>query len=114
MDHQFQNAWARLKAQHTHERDGLNNFECFNVEGCRNCSFVRNSRGCTNCHNCDSLIECLSCVDCRDCAYSVGLNGARFHILNVEYDEQEYYQRLTDLEVDWKVSAIDRLDAEQG
>ena len=113
MDQQFQNAWARLKAQHTHDRDGFNNFECFNVEECRNCSFVRNSRGCVGCHNCDSLLECVSCVDCRDCAYSVGLNGARFRILNKEYGEQAYYQRLTELGIDWNVTAIDSLGAEE-
>ena len=112
MDQQFLNQWARLKAEHTHDRDGFNNFGCFNVEACRNCNFVYNSRACLSCHNCDSLIECVSCVDCRDSAYSISLNGARFHILNQEHDEQGYYQRLTELGIDWNVSAIDALDSE--
>ena len=80
VDQRFLNDWARLRTEHTHDRDGFNNYGCFNVEACRNCNFVYNARGCLSCHNCDSIIECVQCVDCRDCAYSVGLNGARFHI----------------------------------
>ncbi len=102
--------WNRLKNEHTHDRDSANNYGCFNVEACRNCNYIYNARGCIGCHNCDSVIECVQCVDCRDCAYCVGLNGARFHILNKEYSEEEYYAKLKALGIDWTVEAFDPLD----
>ena len=102
--------FARLRQEHTHDRDTANNYGCFNVETCRNCNYVYNSRACINCHNCDSLIECVQCVDCRDCAFCIGLNGAQFHILNKEYSELEYYNILRLVRVDWNVQAFDPED----
>jgi len=101
--------WAKLRSDHMHDRDGANNYGCFNVETSRGCNYVYNSRGCINCHNSDSIIECVQCVDCRDCAFCVGLNGARFHILNREYNEEEYYNQLRLLRVVWEVQAYDPL-----
>lgn len=101
--------WSRIKVEHTHDRDGMNNYGCFNVEACRNCNYSYNSRACIGCHNCDSIIECVQCIDCRDCAYCVGLNGARFHILNKEYLEEDYYNQLRALGVDWNVQSYDPL-----
>jgi hypothetical protein len=103
--------WNKLRTEHTHDRDGANNYGCYNVETSRNCNYVYNSKGCINCHNSDSLVECVQCIDCRDCAYCVGLNGARFHILNREYCEDEYYNQLRLLKVTWEVITIDPLDA---
>jgi len=40
----------------------------------------------------------------------VGLNGARFHILNKEYTEEEYYAKLRAFGINWKVEAFDPLD----
>lgn len=109
MDSEFQREWTKIRTEHTHDRDGANNYGCFNVEACRNCNYVYNSRACIGCHNCDSIIECVQCVDCRDCAFCVGLNGARFHILNKEFSEQDYYAKLTEMGVDWNVEAFDPL-----
>ncbi len=95
--------FAALKAEHTHYRDGNNNYGCYNVEGCRNCNFVYNSRDAISCHASDALIECVQCVDCRSCAFCVGLTGQTFAILNKEYLEHEYYQILKDLGIDWNV-----------
>ncbi len=39
-----------------------------------------------------------------------GLNGARFHILNKEHSEQEYYAKLTELGINWTVEAFDPMD----
>lgn len=97
--------FATLKQEHTHDRDQSNNYGCFNVEGCRNCNYVYNSRDCIACHNSDSCFDCVQCVDCRDCAFCVGLNGARFHFLNTEYTEFEYYNKLRFYGVDWEVEA---------
>ncbi|GAB4273872.1 MAG: hypothetical protein Kow0056_01440 [Coriobacteriia bacterium] len=97
--------FTRLKQEHTHFRDNHNNYGCYNVETCRNCNFVYNSRGCINCSGGDGLVECVQCVDCRDCAFCVGLQGARFHILNKEYSEEEYYRILEEAGVDHKVDA---------
>jgi len=115
VDHaELQREWARIKSEHTYDRDGMNNYGCFNVEACRNCNYVYNSRACINCHNSDSIIECVQCIDCRDCAYCVGLNGARFHILNKEYTEEEYYNTLRSLGITWEVQAFDPLMEEYG
>lgn len=106
--------WSKLRNEHTHDRDPANNYGCFNVETSRNCNYVYNSKGCINCHNSDSLVECVQCIDCRDCAYCVGLNGARFHILNREYNEEEYYNQLRLLRIEWEVQAGDPLMDEWG
>lgn len=111
---EFQREWARIKNEHTLDRDAANNYGCFNVEACRNCNYVYNSRNCINCHNSDSIIECVQCIDCRDCAFCVGLNGARFHILNKEYTEEAYYETLRSLGIDWNVQAFDPLMEEYG
>lgn len=111
---ELQREWARIKSEHTYDRDGMNNYGCFNVEACRNCNYVYNSRACINCHNSDSIIECVQCIDCRDCAFCVGLNGARFHILNKEYSEEDYYNTLRSLGVEWDVQAFDPLMEEYG
>ncbi len=97
----------RLRIEHTHDRDSLNNYGCYGVEACHNCNFVYNSRGCIGCHNCDSCIECVQCVDCKDCVYCVGLNGARYAILNVEYDEAEWRKRIEMLEINMNVDPGD-------
>lgn len=106
---ELQREWSRLRTEHTHDRDGMNNYGSFNVDACRNCNYTYNSRGCINCHNSDSLIECVQCTDCRDSAYCVGLNGARFHILNREYAEDAYYDTLRSLGIDWNVEVHDPL-----
>ena len=105
MDPQSRREFDSLKQEHTHFRDGHNNYGCFNVEACRNCNFVYNSRACIGCHGGDSLIECVQCVDCRDCAFCVGLQGARFHILNKEYPQEEYFQKLEEWGIDPNVDA---------
>ncbi|MFA5844326.1 MAG: hypothetical protein WC971_05780 [Coriobacteriia bacterium] len=100
MDSGFLDAWHKLRMEHTHDRDGLNNYGCYNVEACRGCNFVYNSRACLHCHNCDSCIECIQCVDCKDCTHCAGLNGARYNILNREYTKEEYYKHLENLGID--------------
>jgi hypothetical protein len=44
----------------------------------------------------------------------VGLNGARFHILNREYPEELYYATLKELSVEWEVQVFDPLMEEYG
>lgn len=99
-------AFTDLKQAHTHDRDTANNYGCFNIEACRNCNWVYNSRNCIGCHNADSLIDCVQCVDCRDCAFCVGLNGARFHFLNKEYSELQYYNILRLHGIEWEVDNL--------
>jgi hypothetical protein len=111
---EFEREWARLRSEHTHDRDAHNNYGCFNVEACRNCNYVYNSRNSINCHNSDAIIECVQCTDCRDCAFCVGLNGARFHILNKEYSENEYYNILRLFGINWEVETFDPLMDEYG
>ena len=106
LDSQLWSDYTRLKNEHMSDRDNNNNYSSFNNETCRNCNFVYNSRGCLNCSNCDSCIECLWCVDCTDCAFCVGLKGARFQILNVQYYEDEYYAKLEEYGVDRNIVSM--------
>lgn len=98
--------YTRLKNEHMHDRDNNNNYSSFNNEACRNCSFVYNSRGCLNCSNCDSCIECLWCIDCRECAFCVGISGGKWQILNVQYDEAQYYAKLAEYGIDTEIVAF--------
>jgi hypothetical protein len=98
--------FMKIQGDHTASRDGNNNYSSFNVENCRNSNFLYNSRNCISCHKCDSLIDCVQCVDCSHCAFSVGLNGASFHILNEEYPEHEYYRKLKEMGIDPNVEAF--------
>lgn len=100
---EIQRRFAELRQEHTHDRDKDNNYGCFNTEACRSCNYVYNSRNCLGCHNSDGLVECVQCVDCRDCAFCVGLNGARYHFLNKEYSELEYYNKLRFYGIEWEV-----------
>jgi len=97
MDQRVWDEFTKLKMDHMRDRDGSNNYSCFEVEGCRDCNFVYNSHNCFSCHNCDSVVECVSCIDCHNCALCVGLKGAEFQILNIQYGEAEYKDRLTKL-----------------
>jgi len=92
-----------LRTEHTQYRDRDNNYGCFNVDHCRSCNYVYNSRSAISCHASDALIDCVQCVDCRNCAYCVGLTGSVFAILNIEYTEEEYYRTLKELGIDWNV-----------
>lgn len=103
MDKQYLDEFTELKSEHMHDRDGQNNYGCFNIEACRNCNFVYNSRAALSCHNCDTVIECVQCVDCRHCVMCVGLNGAKYNVLNKEYTEAEYYALLGKMGVDENV-----------
>ena len=91
--------WEELKMEHTYMRDNNNNYGCFNIEACRNCNYVYNSRNAISCHASDGLIDCVQCVDCRNCTYCVGLTGSVFAICNVEYPEEEYYRILAEMGV---------------
>jgi hypothetical protein len=95
--------YTRLKNEHMADRDNHNNHSSFNNEACRNCNYVYNSRGCLNCANCESCIECVYCIDCRNCAFCVGLMGAKFQILNEQYDEAGYFAKLAELGIDTEI-----------
>ena len=97
MKDRLHDEFNRLKMEHMADRDGRNNYSCFNVEGCRDCNFVYDSVNCFSCHKCDQCIECTQCVNCRNCAFCVGLTDAQFQILNVQYTEEEYNAKLKEL-----------------
>ena len=107
-------SFAKLRNEHTHDRDKHNNYGCFNVVNCKNCNYVYNARDCIGCHNCDGMIDCVQCVDCSNCAYCVGLQGAKFHFLNVEYTELEYYNKLRLYGVDWEVDEFAETEEDDG
>lgn len=95
--------FARLRQEHTHDRDRSNNYACFNIEACTGCNFVFNSRSCISCHDLDGCIECVQCVECKHCAFCVGLKGAEYHILNKPVPYDEYHARLKELGIDPEV-----------
>ncbi|MFH1315150.1 MAG: hypothetical protein ABIH67_02015 [Candidatus Uhrbacteria bacterium] len=61
---------------------GYGNIAAIKSSGCRFCNFAnycQNCEYCTECHNCDN---CFGCI---------GLRHKKFHILNKEYSEDEYW-----------------------
>ena len=44
-----------------------------------------------------NLEYCLDCYDCENCFACVGLRKKRFCIFNVQYSEEEYWQRVDEL-----------------
>ena len=62
---------------------------CVRCEGCHSCAYCVDSR---NCSGSAYLVRCLSCADCDYCFGCVGLVKKDFHILNVPYPRQEYFE----------------------
>lgn len=48
----------------------------------------------TRCLACEYCVECLECQNCFGC---VGLKHKKFHILNKEYSEEEYWKKVDEI-----------------
>ncbi|MFK7780434.1 MAG: hypothetical protein QM490_04865 [Candidatus Gracilibacteria bacterium] len=54
-------------------------------------SFCNSSSNLVNCH------FCYSCENCTDCFMCSGVNNKKYHILNKEYSEKEYKEKVNDV-----------------
>jgi hypothetical protein len=71
---------------------------------CRSCTHCSHSASCESCHGCAYCHDCRACtgsaylvrsVSCSDCTYCfgcVGLVKKEFHILNLPYTRQDYFE----------------------
>ncbi len=80
---------------------------CYRCTYCHNCQKSTDCGHCADCiacHNCAYCIDCNHCIgssylvksiSCSDCVYCFGcvaLVKKEFHILNVAYSRQEYFE----------------------
>ena len=63
---------------------------CYECVDCYECYNLKHSNYCYHCTDCSFLYNCNSCKDCFAC---VGLNQAKFRILNKEYSKEDYQQK---------------------
>ncbi|KKU79279.1 MAG: Caib/baif family protein, partial [Candidatus Peregrinibacteria bacterium GW2011_GWA2_47_7] len=66
-------------------------YECVDIQGCYNCSF------CQDCMHCSELDFCYDCKSSQNCFGSVNLRNKQFHIFNVPYPKDEYFEKVRTL-----------------
>jgi hypothetical protein len=66
-------------------------YECLNSQRLYHCFFLQDSEQCTDCVFGFDLKSCESCIGC------VGLRQKKFHIFNQPYSEDEYREKLKEL-----------------
>lgn len=84
----------------------------FNCKNCVDILLARNSEWCYECTDCDKLYECFYCQDCtnsqnlqfcfdlegcNNCFLCTGLRQKKFNILNEQYTEEEYKEKIHEL-----------------
>lgn len=82
---------------------------CFDSSFCsglfdsNNCFYSTNTTRSSNvkyCYHCttsQNVEYCIDCYNCENCFGCVGLNRKKFHIMNQEYSEAEYWQKLDEI-----------------
>ncbi len=79
---------------------------CTSCADCTECSHCTGCTGCLSCSHCERSERCVTsaylvrCVDLRGCTYCfgcVGLSKKDFHILNVPYERQAYFDTVAEL-----------------
>lgn len=68
--------------------------DCYFSTNLVNSSWVKFSYHCGASQNLEYCIDCYNCENCFGC---VGLNRKKFHLLNKEYSEDEYWKRVDTL-----------------
>ncbi len=66
---------------------------------CIDCSNIYNSKYCYNSSNCSNVIFCKKCYNCHDCFMCYWLESKKFYILNKEYTEEEYKNKMKDIDL---------------
>jgi hypothetical protein len=88
-------------------RDCWRCLHCRRLTGCVDCTHCADGERLARCTHCEHSRDCSDCayvhrsVACHECTYCygcVGLVRKDFHILNVKYDRQEYFDRVAALE----------------
>lgn len=70
-------------------------YECVDIQECYNCNF---SQDCLHCSDLDYCYDCKSCQNCFGC---VNLRNKQFHIFNVPYSKDEYFEKVRQLKKDF-------------
>lgn len=69
-------------------------------ENCYECIDVNNSYGChfsERLSYCRNLEYCSDCEGCSDCIFSINLYNKKYCINNIEYEENEYFEKKKEL-----------------
>ncbi len=61
-------------------------------------------RFCFRCWHCQNMEYCTDCYNCENCFGCVGLQKKKYCILNVQYSEDEYWEKLDEI----KCAMLDR------
>ena len=64
---------------------------CYECVQCTNCFSVKNSIQCLDSHNLEYCYDCNGCTNCFGC---VGLRNKQNNILNKQYSEEEYQNKI--------------------
>jgi hypothetical protein len=69
---------------------------CYENVDCQKCYQTMYSVDCANCRN---VYFSKNCVDCSDCFGCVNLRSQKYHIFNEPYSQEEYQEKLRELEI---------------
>ncbi len=67
---------------------------CYECIGCFNCFDILFSQNSNNCKNCYFLFNCQNCTDCFLC---FNITNKQFCINNIQYSENEYFEKKQEL-----------------
>lgn len=77
--------------------DMLNSTECELCYECLTCQKCYRTLYSQDCSSSQNLYFCKNCVNCHDCVASANLRNSQYCIFNEEYPKEEYYRRLSEM-----------------
>ena len=84
-------------------RKSQNLVDCLDCSSSENCYECTHSTGLYNClyshrsENCSHSSYLSDCSWCQECIWCIGLKNQKYHILNIWYMKEEYFQKKEDL-----------------
>ncbi|MFH1405329.1 MAG: hypothetical protein ABIH21_04515 [Patescibacteria group bacterium] len=94
-NNEYHNTWAIGQCE--------GNTFCDSLPNAQNCYYCSDASSSSNCRFCylvsrsQDLEYCTECFDCENCFGCVGLKHKKFHILNKEYSEQDYWAKVDEI-----------------
>ena len=79
--------------------------DCDRLGACKSCYDSQLSQSCERCAFADFSVECRDCTfvfgcrECKDCLGCVGLTGKQYCILNEQLSKDEYFRRVSTLNI---------------
>ena len=83
--------------------DCLNVYDCADCYECINCHSCTNVRWGESSQNCDECSFIFNCKDCTNCLFCYNLEGKSYHVFNKPVSEEEYRQRVQELNLTARV-----------